>query len=160
MLIGSESMSILLGPDSTAGAAPASGGMGGGREGLMSPAEKRRMSNPALGGQPGVIEVEVQQAAGGVVGELEGGQDGMQRDFVRLCDGACSVICCRMSPSQKGRMVRAACVMCCTLRVARRTSHVTRHTSHVTRHTSHVTGDVDEACASQRVHAGHWGRGK
>ena len=31
--------------------------------------------------------------------------DSLQRDFVQLCDGACSVICCRMSPSQKGRMV-------------------------------------------------------
>jgi magnesium-transporting ATPase (P-type) len=71
----------------------------------MSPAEKRRMSNPALGDMPGVIEVEVQEAAVLATEERAGDQHRMQCDFVRMCDGAISVICCRMSPSQKGRMV-------------------------------------------------------
>jgi magnesium-transporting ATPase (P-type) len=94
-------MSILLGPDAAVGT-NAHGART--RDTIMSPAEKRRMSNPALG-QPGVIEVEMHEAASAAAQEVVAVHDGLQRDFVKLCDGACSVICCRMSPSQKGRMV-------------------------------------------------------
>ncbi len=98
----SRYMSILLGPDAAAGSnSPSSGG----QDAVMSPSEKRRMSNPALGGQPGVIDVEVLERPGQVVEATGGSQHALQRDFVELCDGSCSVICCRMSPSQKGRMV-------------------------------------------------------
>jgi hypothetical protein len=94
-------MSILLGPDAAVGShAP-----GGGAEGVMSPSEKRRMSNPALGGQAGVIDVEVLEYPDRLSEVVGGDQRDLQRDFVELCDGSCSVICCRMSPSQKGRMV-------------------------------------------------------
>lgn len=95
-------MSLLLGADA---ALRANADAGGAVEGAMSPSEKRRMSNPALGERPGVIEVEVQEAAVRAKEETVGSKDQMQRDFVELCEGAISVICCRMSPSQKGRMV-------------------------------------------------------
>jgi magnesium-transporting ATPase (P-type) len=95
-------MSILLGPDAIVGSNQHAVA---GVDGLMSPAEKRRMSNPALGGASGVIEVEVQETANVAVDETGGRQLRMQSDFVKMCDGAISVICCRMSPSQKGRMV-------------------------------------------------------
>jgi magnesium-transporting ATPase (P-type) len=93
-------MSILLGPDAVV--EPNALSLGGA---VMSPSEKRRMSNPAVGGQPGVIDVEVMERTGHVTETSGGGQHELQRDFVELCDGSCSVICCRMSPSQKGRMV-------------------------------------------------------
>jgi magnesium-transporting ATPase (P-type) len=105
-------MSILLGPDcfrrtdqKNASALAAA------TDSVLSPSEKRRMSNPALGDQPGVIEVEVGEVKVQELSaraEMEGAsdrQDALQMDFVKLCDSACSVICCRMSPSQKGRMV-------------------------------------------------------
>ena len=94
-------MSILLGPDAAVASNSKSARAG---DSPLSPSEKRRMSNPALG-QSGVIEVEMKEAADIAADEEGTGNDSLQRDFVQLCDGACSVICCRMSPSQKGRMV-------------------------------------------------------
>jgi hypothetical protein len=58
-------------------------------------------------GGGGAIEVEMHEAASAAAQEVVAVHDSLQSDFVKLCDGACSVICCRMPPSET-----AWCCLC------------------------------------------------